>query len=358
MGANWSRIDIPFTANATLLKTELRPYVNSALARGTKLIVMLADWGNPPKTSGELSRWKSWVTKVATELKVESQNKQVIFEVWNEPNGLSWSADPNWEPVQRANEYMQVFKATRAAILAVEPSAYIGAPVMSWGSDQILNFYRECKRQNLGTWAHFIDIHPAKEADSTTKVMQDPESIWGRDKQFAFFGRWNVWYLNLDDLFALFPGKKFIFSEWPYSMRVHPSGRSTLNAANNQAAQSLRAYLISLAEGVAIHCQWEFQEEDGYYASDPYFVDFGIRDRSLRNRTVFYTLQSFLKTYRGWKAVSRPGNAGNSKITIDHPGCYRMVIESPSGSETRTLRWGVAGNSYGYPEMPQILVGG
>ncbi len=368
MGAGWSRIDLnKVTSDARgsdSIKTMARPFANRAFEQGMGLIMVLSAWGQPPKTPAEFEAWKEFVRKCVTEFQTESANGQIVWNVWNEPNNDSWGtriyfedADSVW--INRAKEYMAVLDATVEAIRSVDPNAVISAPVMGWGTEKIKLFFEECKRLDIEKKVDFIDIHPDKIGAAIPggpHPKQDPESIWGRDKTFPFVSRWKNTLLCLDDLFSLFPSMKFIVSEWPYGARKHIDDRSTLTAEQNQAAQSLRAYLISLSEPVALHVQWEFQEEIAPLDEDErgYFIDVGIRRISGEPREVYGVMQKFLADYKGWKAISKPESVSGSRIIIDAPGAYRLYIQSPDGSEEKVIKWGVAGNSSSYPEMPEV----
>lgn len=371
MGAGWTRIDFNrFQAyNQTgpnPFQTLAKPFLNEAIARGLKVVIVLID-DMPPVTPLEFEEWEAFVRDAVTNFKTYSDNGQIVWECWNEPNNKPfWGGVQMTNPVARANEYMAVLRSTNAAIRSVSPNALISGPAMGWGEPGIRSFFIECRNQGLEDLVDFISIHPNKIGDPTPSPgyrMLDPEGIWGRDVNFPFVGLWHGTPYTLKDLFALFPNTQFAVTEWPNGCNGNPSPQSTLTPHENQTATSIRSYLISLSEGLAFHIQWEFQEEKAPEVTpeDPngryYFLNMGIRNLGGQNRPVYNGLRNFLTPYRGWTVVKLPQSAGTGAIVIESPGAYRLVIQSPDTSSRRTIRWGAAGNSKGYPEMPIILPG-
>lgn len=367
MGAKWTRIDFNrYQANVShpnIFQLDARPFMNAALNAGLNVVVVLTD-ANPPIGTQALSDWKQFITKAVTEFQVESEAGRIVWEVWNEPtNPAFWNGQQTTSGWQRANDYMEILKATRDALRAVSPNALISGPSNGWGGETERAFYLRCRDLGLEGIVDFVSVHPSKRGSNTANPgypMQEPEAIWGRDSAFAtsFAGYWHETPYGLSDLKRYFVNRPLIVTEWPYGANPSPAIYSTLGPTETQTANSWRAVLVSLSEDIPIHLQWEFQEEVAQPHEAGWFANMGIRDLSGTPRPVYYELGDFLRDYAGWTAVKMPSSVRDGKIIIDRleGGCYRLVIEGPSG-QRRVLRWGAAKQNanVSYPEMPVFL---
>lgn len=364
MGAGWTRIDFnrwqAMRAGPTPFQTEARPFLQAALDSGLKVVIVLID-DKPPIGEEQLAAWKAFLTAAVTEFRTESEAGKIVWEVWNEPTNKEFWGGVEESGWVRANAYMPILQAAHVAIRTISPNALISGPANGWGSDKEKAFYLRCRDLGLETLVDYVSVHPSKLGDKPAAPgypMQEPESIWGRDT-YPFSGRWSGTPWTLKDLRRYLPNRPLIITEWPFGANPSTSEYSSLSPYLNQTALSWRALLVSMADGIPIHLQWEFQEESAPPGDPGWFPNMGIRDLSGNPRPVYFDLGDFLRNYKNWFPVVMPSSVADSAIIIDAPGKYRLVLESPTGTR-RILRWGAAPYTNGqtdanYPEMPILM---
>jgi hypothetical protein len=174
--------------------------------------------------------------RFAADAAARYRGKNVIWELWNEPNGGFWGPAPN------ADDYMKLAKVVFPAIRKADPEATCVAPGTS-GVD--LGFLEACFKQGLLELVDAVTVHPYRQSAPETAVAD---------------------YSELRTLIARYrsgrPDLPILSGEWGYSSAWEGYDEQ------RQGLYLEREFLTNLSRGIPLSI-WYDWHDDGQDPEEP-----------------------------------------------------------------------------------------
>ncbi|MFT8313978.1 MAG: beta-1,4-xylanase [Clostridium sp.] len=236
-------------------------------------ILFILDYSNPlydknlsPYTNNGRKAFANFA-KAAVE---HYKGKQIIWEIWNEPNITFWKPKPN------VDNYFKLVIETITAIKSKDKNAFIMAPALSTFDYDYLNCLG---KYGLFKLINAISIHPYR-AENPETIIDD--------------------YKRLRDLIQKYPHNKNIeisSGEWGYS--------TSLDGMNDikQAQYCIRSYLINIMCGININIWYDWRDDgiDKNNIED----NFGIVYNDLTPKPSYYAIKTMNKVLDGYRYIKR-----------------------------------------------------
>jgi len=185
----------------------------------------LYDDGHAPFTEEARNAFARWATAAVKHFR----GRDIIWEIYNEPNTGFWTPAPN------ISNYVKLALETSKSIHQVAPDEQIIGPGV-WGFD--LPFIEECLRAGLLDYWSAVSVHPYRKSDPES-VVDDYARLRKLIQQYA-------------------PANKhipIISSEWGYSSAAFNVGE------DKQAALLARQILINQSQGVALSVWYDWRDD-------------------------------------------------------------------------------------------------
>lgn len=239
-----------------------------------------------PESVAAFARWAAAAVK-------HYRGRQIIWEVWNEPNIHFWKPEPD------VRQYTALLLATGKAIRDADPDATLIAPASSgfpWP------FFEELLKAGVLEYLDAVSVHPYRD------YRKGPETA-AED------------YQKLRDLIARFaPAEKknlpIVSGEWGYS--THTKGVSL----DVQAAFLVRQQLSNLWQGIPLSI-WYDWKNDGEDANELEH-NFGTVDPDLRPKPSYLAVQTMTRQLDGFRVVRR--------IPTPSENDYVLLCEDKTGN--------------------------
>lgn len=205
------------------------------------------------------------------------RNKQIIWEVWNEPNTNSWVPKPNLE------EYFLLLKQTAKTIKENDPSGVVVAPALAGITNESLGWLEGIFKKGALDYVDAISVHPYRGAA--------PESVTAD-------------YHSLRALIKKYTSKQIpiISGEWGYSTANEWYGEHFNE--EQQAAYLVRMFLVNKLNHIPISI-WYDWKNDG---SDPNNGEqnFGLRQENIDvPKQAYYAMNTFTYLLTGYELSGR-----------------------------------------------------
>ena len=251
------------TLTSELIKEDIRPYYVLAYINE-----LYEEHGEPIETQKGRDAFNKYVNEATERYK----NKEIIWEVWNEPN-LNFDV----------NEYSLLLKQTSKTIKENDPSGTVVAPALAGLSEESLEWLEELFKKDVLEYVDAISVHPYR--------SWEPESV-------AY--EYNV----LRELIKKYSSKPIpiISGEWGYSTG---KGWYGLNLSEEeQAAYLVRMYMVNQINNIPINI-WYGWEDDG---SDPNNGEhnFGIRkENTAISKLAYSAINTFTYILSDYQLIER-----------------------------------------------------
>ncbi len=243
---------------------------------GIRLLFIL-DYGNPNYDSGlapYTDAGRAAFARFAAALADRYRGKNIIWELWNEPN-----IDHFWLPKANADDYMAWCKAVVPAMRKVDPNICIVAPALS-GFD--MPFFDACFQQGLLDLVDGITVHPYRNPD------RSPETALDDYHQLA---------LLIEQFKPADKAIPILSGEWGYS--------STRIPRELQGKYIARQWLSNLACGVPISI-WYDWHDDGQDAAESEH-NFGTVTFDYRPKPAYLAMSTLIRSLHDFTIIGRIG---------------------------------------------------
>jgi len=241
-GVKWVRMDLAWSdTEKTHAHYDFRRYdaLMKALAAERMQAILILDYGNPLYDRGlapftELGReaFTRWAVAAVTHFRGEG----IVWEMWNEPNGMFWKPRPD------ANAYAKLAMMVGRALHDQLPEEQFIGPGTS-GID--LAFLESCFRAGCLNYWSAVSVHPYRFA-APESVSEDYQRARKLISEHAPVGK------KID----------LLCSEWGYSSVFWQRN------AQQQAKFLIREWLINLSSGIPLSI-WYDWHDDGTSVMDP-----------------------------------------------------------------------------------------
>ena len=273
--------------------------------------------------------------------------KQILWEIWNEPNGNFWSPQPS------DDAYTKLVEVTAPRIKAADPTAIVVAPSMSRMSWEWLE---NCFKRGLLNWIDAVTVHPYRNSRPET-VISDYERIRNLIKQYAPEGKKDM---------------PIISGEWGYS--IFPEGEPRITE-EQQAQYLARMFLVNIYQGIPLsiwYCIYNGPDPEG---PDPRERNFGLITWEGVKKPNYFAAQTICQKLAGYSYTERlifgddyvlklrkgqnealamwtVGGQHNATLPI---GAGNGTLIQMLGSES-TISWGSSGLAISISQSPQYLL--
>ena len=272
----------------------------------------ILDYGNPlyddglsPHTEGGRKAFSNFASNATKKF----VSHEIIWEIWNEPNGGFWKPEPN------VDDYAKLAIETARKILDVDKSAAVIAPASS-GAD--LNFIRRLVECGVLNCVSAVSVHPYRNSNPET-VTED--------------------YTALRQLVG---DKTIVSSEWGYTTSGSYGNKVD---TTTQAKYLTRMYLVNLMNKVPITIVYDWKDDGvdpsnsensfGIIASEQISSLLSGRE-SYFIKPAYYAIYNLVRNLNELKFSERINIVNNSDI-------YLLKFEGEGG--TRFVAWSSAGEA-------------
>jgi len=192
------------------------------------------------------------------------RRRGVVWEMWNEPNGIHWTPSANVE------DYIALTREAAAALRREGPDEWFVGPALA-GMDE--PFLRRVLESGVGKEFDAFTVHPYR--------PMEPESVGADYAKFR----------HLIDRYA--PGRPILSGEWGYSAADNGLGEAA------QGDYFGRQYLANLAFGVPMSVWYNWTNN----GTDPKvgIENFGVRDRAGNPKPAFRTGARIAQQLEGFR---------------------------------------------------------
>jgi len=249
-----------------------------------------------PQHAESVAAFARWAAAAAAHF----THRNVVWEIWNEPNIEFWSPKPN------VDQYIQLALTASSAIRVADPQAVVVGPASSGFPWEFLTaFFQSGVLTNLDA----VSVHPYR------SPSQSPETA-ATD------------YQRLRDLInnnapAARRGKIPILSgEWGYSSCT--KGVSL----DSQAAFAARQQLVNLLEGVPISIWYDWKNDGPDPAENEH--NFGTVYSDLSPKPAYLAIKTLCQELKGYRIRQR--------LAVGSPEVYVLVFGNPAG-DTKIAAW-------------------
>jgi hypothetical protein len=236
-------------------------------------ILFILDYGNPLYDNGMApfsDNGREAFSNFAKEAVKHYTGKQIMWEIWNEPNGGAWS------PKANVNDYYKLAITTINKMRLQNKNTFIVAPALSGFDYSYLNYLG---KDGLFKYIDAISVHPYREKNPETVIMD---------------------YGKLLDLIDKYPHNKNIkiFSgEWGYS-----SSNKDINESK-QAQYCIREYLTNIICGVDLSIWYDWKNDGNDFNNSE--QNFGTVKSNLKPKLTYYAIKTMTSTINGFKYIDR-----------------------------------------------------
>lgn len=241
-GFRWIRMDFHWAATEKVAgKYDFAAYDRLlASLEGHKLrALFILDYSNQlyekdvsVATDAGRQAYSKWAAAAA----MHFQGHGILWEIWNEPNGVFW------KPKQDVGQYAALAVAVSKAIHAAAPGEAVIGPATSTID---LKFLEACFQAGVLEHWDAVSVHPYRPTAPET-VVTEYEQLRGLIDRYAFDGK-NI---------------PIISGEWGYS-----SGWKKFDEAQ-QGRLLARQWLVNLANGIPVSIWYDWRD-DGQDANEP-----------------------------------------------------------------------------------------
>ncbi len=265
-----------------------------------------------PNDTQSVAAFAAWAKAAA----VRYQSKNVIWEIWNEPNISFWKPTPN------VTDYITLAKATCTAIHGAAPGAAVVAGATS-GMDW--TFLQSLLGSGILDCVDGISVHPYRGAT--------PDSVSGDYQYLAYLINQSA------------PGNRkgaipVVESEWGYATVTGGLSQA------DQASYLVRIQLTNLVNNVPVSI-WYDWKNDG---TDPtnYNQNFGMVGNDLTPKPAYQALKTMTTQLAGYRFVQRVPTADSYVsilLFVNPAGKYKAVVWTSAARPAITLLNGVSANA-------------
>lgn len=311
LGAGWLRMDLSWEK----VEREKGVYdfslidklMDSAAARGIKVLGII-DYANPlyePERKLTTEEGRRAYAAYAAALAKRYAGRDVIWELWNEPNnGGFW---PGNNPL----EYMALVKCTVPAMRAADPEAVILGP-STYRVDP--KYMEACLREGLLDLVDAVSFHPYRR-HRPEEVLDDVAALRGLMEKHRRPGR------ELPSI---------VCSEWGFSATQHPEG--------GQVLRMPRAALLSLMAGMDLYIYYDLWNDGGDAANSEHNYGLFTSPPLLVEKPVALAFKTLVGVLRGFRFSRRIDPQAD-------PNRYLLEFVSDSG-EKRYAHWSDDGKAH------------
>lgn len=296
-GFHWARMDFVWSSiektKGVYDFTAYDALVKGLNARGMRPLFIL-DYGNDlyqegsprsPEAQAAFARFAAAAVK-------HYKGRQILWEIWNEPNIGFWKPQPNVE------EYGSLALATAQAIKAADPNA----TVLAAGTSTIpLPFFESLFKRGLLRYIDAVSFHPYRGSNPETAAAD---------------------YAQLRQLIAQYAhGKEMplVSSEWGYT---------TTNVSEQTQAQYLaRQWLSNIAEGIRVSIWYDWHDN----GTDPKNGEhnFGTVHNDYTPKPAYLAAQALTHALAGYTFVKR--------LALDSDKDYLLLFRQ--GRSVKLAAW-------------------
>lgn len=236
-------------------------------------IMFILDYSNPLYDNGlspHTDNGRKAFANFAEQAVEHYKGKQIIWEIWNEPNGGFWKPKPN------ADNYSKLAIETINAIRSKDKNAFIISPALSGFDYSYLN---SLGKAGLFKYIDAVSIHPYRPKNPET-VISD--------------------YKKLRELIQKYSHNKDIqifSSEWGYS-----TSWENINDMK-QAQYCIRGYLTNIMSGVNLSIAYDWRD-DGTDKNNAEH-NFGTVYNDLTPKPTYYAIKTMTTTLDGYRYIER-----------------------------------------------------
>jgi hypothetical protein len=198
------------------------------------------------------------------------KGKQIMWEIWNEPNASFWHPKPNWE------DYFKLAMETIKEIKAVDKDAFIAAPAASEVHFDFLNYLGKA---GLFKYIDAVSVHPYRGSNPETVIYdyKDLKTLIG-----------NYSHKNNIQIFS---------SEWGYT--VSSKGMDDMK----QAQYCIRQYLLNTMSGVKLSIWYDWKNDGNDKNNGEH--NYGTMYSNLTPKPTYYAIKTMNKTLKGYDYIKR-----------------------------------------------------
>lgn len=272
--------------------------------------VPYAAYIDSPNSPDSMAAFAAWA-KVAA---IRYQSKNVIWEIWNEPNLVDF-----WKPTPNVGDYTTLSKTTCDAIHSAVPSAQVVGGATSGMAWDFLYAYLG---SGVLSCIDAVSVHPYRGVG--------PETVSAE----VFYLQWVIDQYAPSARVGKIP---LISGEWGYPTQ---NGSYTLDY---QAAYAVRMQLNNLLNNIPISI-WYDWKNDG---TDPTNREhnWGIVTSTLSPKPAYYAMKTLSQQLAGYTLVSR--------ITTGNDQDYVLLFANAQGKK-KAVAWTISWSDYATTILPQM----
>jgi len=240
-------------------------------------LMFIIDYGNALYDEGlapHTNEGRAAYARFCTELAKRYAGKNIVWELWNEPN-----IDPFWKPHPNVDDYMAWCKAVVPAIREVDPNACIIGPATS-GFD--LSFLESCFKQGLLELIDGISVHPYR------NVRLGPETA---ADEYNILSTLIEQYKPEGEVISIISG------EWGYS--------TTHLSQELQGKYLVRQWLSNMAHNIPISI-WYDWHDDGQNPQNAEH-NFGTVTWDYQPKPAYIAMKTLISQLNGFMPIGRIG---------------------------------------------------
>ena len=268
--------------------------VNACAARGMRVLFVLNDYGSPFYGNDPTSpTWRQAFTKFAATAAGRYKGNNVLWEMFNEPNGGLFPGGSTNPTV-----YMNVVKQAVPAMRAADSKATIIGPALGYGGMDTA-YLTTCAKQGLFDLVDAISVHP-----------------YGESNPEAYFQ--NVYTTNRTLINTYHPSGAIpiVCSEVGWS--------ATKVSPQTQGDYLARMNLVNLSQGIPLSI-WYDWKNDGTDPNDEQ-SNFGTVTADLVAKPAYNEMQLLTKSLRGGTFYRKLANS--------HSDVWLLEFTGPGGLDT------------------------
>lgn len=276
-----------------------------------------------PQHPGSIGAYARWAVASVKHFR----GHQIIWEIWNEPNGYFWKPKPN------AEQYSALAVAAAKAVREAEPRATLIGPALSGFQPPYMEVFL---KSGVLQYLDAVSVHPYRSA------KQWPETAEGG-------------YQNLrKEIEQYAPANKkdlpIICGEWGYSTKIGDVSPET------QAAYLVRQQLFNLLNGIPLSI-WYDWKNDG---TNPHEVEdnFGTVTDKLESKPAYEALKQMTHELAGYRIVKRSDTDKNDFVLVcSKPFAKDKLVAWTTGDAHRTTTLIIKGKDLQIElaQMPKYL---
>jgi hypothetical protein len=244
-----------------------------SMSKNNIKIIFILDYGNPlyDNDSAPFSNnGREAFSNFAKEAVKHYKGKQIMWEIWNEPNSEFWN------PKANVKNYYKLAITTINKMRTQDKNTFIVAPALAGFDFSYLKYLGE---NGLFKYIDAVSVHPYRSTNPET-VITDYDKL--RNLMNAYSNNKNI---------QIFSG------EWGY-----PSSGGNMNQIK-QAQFCVRQYLINIMCGVnlSVWYDWKNDGDDLNISND----NLGIVDSKLKAKVSYFAVKTMTATLNGFKYIKR-----------------------------------------------------